>query len=136
MSTLICHQPPATCHLPPATFHLPPDSQHLSPVARHSLGPIHLVGHSLGAHSVGKIGRTFKSATGNLVERITGGFFFFLFAYKCLVETLNSYFTSLETVINVTSAADKFSGLDPAGPRFVDGWFHSALPELKDNILT
>jgi len=105
MSTLICHlppvtchQPPATCHLPPATFHLLPDSHHLSPVARHSLGPIHLVGHSLGAHLVGKIGRTFKSVTGNLVERITG--------------------------------------LDPAGPRFVDGWFYSALPELNDNILT
>jgi len=63
----------------------------------HGLGPIHLVGHSLGAHLVGKIGRSFKAATGKLVDRVTG--------------------------------------LDPAGPRFVDGWWHYALPELKANIL-
>ena len=35
---------------------------------------IHLVGHSLGAHLVGKIGRTFKEASGKPVERITGEF--------------------------------------------------------------
>ena len=37
-------------------------------------GDIHLVGHSLGAHLVGKIGRTFKEASGKPVERITGEF--------------------------------------------------------------
>ena len=35
---------------------------------------IHLVGHSLGAHLVGKIGRSFKEASGKPVERITGEF--------------------------------------------------------------
>ena len=35
---------------------------------------IQLVGHSLGAHLVGKIGRSFKEASGMPVERITGEF--------------------------------------------------------------
>jgi len=65
---------------------------------KHGMGSTHLVGHSLGAHLVGKIGRSFKKATGELVERITG--------------------------------------LDPAGPRFVDGPVMSAIPELNNNLLS
>lgn len=33
---------------------------------------IHLIGHSLGAHVVGNMGRTFKSLTGKQVARVTG----------------------------------------------------------------
>ena len=58
---------------------------------------LHLVGHSLGAHLMGKAGRTFANLTGEQVGRITG--------------------------------------LDPAGPRFVDGPVESALPELHANRL-
>jgi len=61
---------------------------------------IHLAGHSLGSHLMGKAARTFQSNqdNGELVGRITG--------------------------------------LDPAGPRFVDGPYLDAIPELAENILT
>jgi len=55
----------------------------------------HLVGHSLGAHVVGKAGRVFKRETKKDMQRITG--------------------------------------LDPAGPRFVDGPILYAIPELYEN---
>jgi len=58
---------------------------------------LHLVGHSLGAHLMGKAARTFGGRTGMFVERITG--------------------------------------LDPAGPRFVDGPILDAIPELHQNRL-
>jgi len=60
----------------------------------------HLVGHSLGAHAVGKAGRIFQSSPpgDDLVGRITG--------------------------------------LDPAGPRFVDGPILPAIPELHQDILS
>jgi len=61
---------------------------------------IHLAGHSLGSHLMGKAGRIFqeKQSNGELIGRLTG--------------------------------------LDPAGPRFVDGPYLSAIPELAANILT
>ena len=55
----------------------------------------HLVGHSLGAHLVGKAGRIFRTFRSEPVGRV--------------------------------------SGLDPAGPRFVDGPIEWALPELHAN---
>jgi len=55
----------------------------------------HLVGHSLGAHVVGKAGRVFKRESNKAMQRITG--------------------------------------LDPAGPRFVDGPILNAIPELNEN---
>lgn len=60
----------------------------------------HFVGHSLGAHLVGKAGRMFQSShpSGEMVGRITG--------------------------------------LDPAGPRFVDGPILPAIPELNQEILS
>jgi len=61
---------------------------------------VHLVGHSLGAHLVGKAGRTFATAESShgLVDRITG--------------------------------------LDPAGPRFVDGPVLPAIPELNKDLIS
>merc|ERR550517_1055742 len=61
---------------------------------------IHIVGHSLGSHLMGKAGRTFAANQQNseLVGRI--------------------------------------SGLDPAGPHFVDGPYVDAIPELAENILS
>lgn len=63
------------------------------------VGPpnIHLVGHSLGAHVVGVVGRSFYKATGRKVDRVTG--------------------------------------LDPAGPSFIDGPNVKAYPELFRNRL-
>merc|ERR1719369_2242993 len=61
---------------------------------------LHFVGHSLGAHTVGKAGRTFQSSH-----------------------------PSSERVSRVT-------GLDPAGPRFVDGPILPAIPELNAEILS
>ena len=58
---------------------------------------MHLVGHSLGAHLMGKAGRTYNEILGQHISRI--------------------------------------SGLDPAGPRFVDGPLTSAIPELYENRL-
>jgi len=60
-------------------------------------GQMHLVGHSLGAHLVGKAGRMLKSAGGRTAGRVTG--------------------------------------LDPAGPRFVDGPVLPAIPELAAELL-
>jgi len=61
---------------------------------------IHIVGHSLGSHLMGKVGRMFTANHPNseLVGRLTG--------------------------------------LDPAGPRFVDGPYVSAIPELAENIIS
>jgi len=61
---------------------------------------IHLAGHSLGSHLMGKAGRIFQQIqnNGELIGRL--------------------------------------SGLDPAGPRFVDGPLLDAIPELAENILT
>jgi hypothetical protein len=53
---------------------------------------IHVVGHSLGAHLVGVVGRTFEKAAGKKLARVTG--------------------------------------LDPAGPSFIDGPLIEAVPEL------
>jgi hypothetical protein len=53
---------------------------------------IHVVGHSLGAHLVGVVGRTFEKAAGKKLARVTG--------------------------------------LDPAGPSFIDGPIIEAVPEL------
>lgn len=53
---------------------------------------IHVVGHSLGAHLVGVVGRTFEEAAGRKLARVTG--------------------------------------LDPAGPSFIDGPVIEAVPEL------
>jgi len=61
---------------------------------------IHLVGHSLGSHLMGKAGRSFQQHQKN--HELIG----------------------------------RLSGLDPAGPRFVDGPYLEAIPELKRNILT
>ena len=58
---------------------------------------LHLAGHSLGSHLMGKAARVFKDLTGETVQRVTG--------------------------------------LDPAGPRFVDGPLLDALPELNENRL-
>jgi len=58
---------------------------------------MHLAGHSLGAHLMGKAGRVYTELTGSKIDRVTG--------------------------------------LDPAGPRFVDGPISSAIPELHDNRL-
>jgi len=62
---------------------------------RYPLFDYHLVGHSLGAHVVGKAGRVFKRESDKFMRRITG--------------------------------------LDPAGPRFVDGPILKAIPELNKN---
>jgi len=63
-------------------------------------GQIHLAGHSLGSHLMGKAARTFQmnQDSQELIGRLTG--------------------------------------LDPAGPRFVDGPYVDAIPELAENILT
>jgi len=57
----------------------------------------HLVGHSLGAHVVGKAGRVFKRESEN------------------------------------QKSMQRITGLDPAGPRFVDGPLLYAIPELYEN---
>jgi len=67
-------------------------------IQQHGTGLLHFSGHSLGAHLVGKIGRTIDEVTGQKVSRITG--------------------------------------LDPAGPRFVDGPLVDAIPELNANLLS
>merc|ERR1712066_517575 len=61
---------------------------------------IHIVGHSLGSHLMGKVGRVFtaKHPNSELVGRLTG--------------------------------------LDPVGPRFVDGPYVDAIPELAENIIS
>jgi len=67
-------------------------------IQQQGTGALHFSGHSLGAHLVGKIGRTIDEVTGQKVARITG--------------------------------------LDPAGPRFVDGPLVDAIPELHANLLS
>ena len=62
---------------------------------RVSASNLHLVGHSLGAHLMGKTGRTFKGLTSESIGRITG--------------------------------------LDPAGPRFINGPVMNAIQELNEN---
>ena len=59
---------------------------------------LHLTGHSLGAHLMGKAARTFRELNGETIGRI--------------------------------------SGLDPAGPRFIDGPVMAAIPELYANRLS
>ncbi len=44
----------------------------LSQAAGVKAASIHLVGHSLGAHLVGRAGRAFTEATGQSVGRVTG----------------------------------------------------------------
>ncbi len=44
----------------------------LSQTAGVKAANIHLVGHSLGAHLVGRAGRAFTEATGQSVGRVTG----------------------------------------------------------------
>ena len=61
-------------------------------------GKVHLVGHSLGAHLMGKAGRIFKQETQVSISRITG--------------------------------------LDPAGPRFIDGPVMKAIPKLYRNRIS
>jgi len=60
---------------------------------------IHLVGHSLGSHLMGKAGSTYQSVTG-------------------------------------TENIGRVTGLDPAGPRFIDSMFIDALPYLAENKLS
>ena len=64
-------------------------------------GDIHLTGHSLGAHLVGKAGRVFAALAGAGQDATIG----------------------------------RITGLDPAGPRWVDGC-NPAIPVLHDNMLT
>ena len=64
-------------------------------------GDIHLAGHSLGAHLVGKAGRVFAALAGAGQDATIG----------------------------------RITGLDPAGPRWVDGCM-PAIPVLHENMLT
>ena len=63
---------------------------------------IHIIGHSLGAHMAGHMGRSFKNSYGKSVKRITGKFY--LISSLSLIHLKNIFLT--------------ISALDPAKPWF------------------
>ena len=79
---------------------------------------------------MGKIGRTIDEVTGQKVARITG---------DRLVEMLSKEGVVAKFLhsLNMSDVSNNtlWSGLDPAGPRFVDGPLVDAIPESHANLL-
>ena len=76
-----------------------------------------MVGHSLGAHLVGKAGRTYEKWTNEKIDRLTGEEEFF------------------SQISSVTSCHFSITGLDPAGPRWVTGNLCDPIKYLANNVL-